>query len=98
MSAKSPCRAYSNHASVQLVNLSICGFWCTPINTFCIPDKDIRVFYLDRQFLSHRYLTQHRIKSRVFNTLVVQEVQYLRLQVTFDLKKMTSLYANKTLS
>ena len=29
----------------------------------CIPDKDIHVFYLDRQFLSHPcYLTQDRIK------------------------------------
>ena len=29
----------------------------------CIPDKEIRVFYLDRQFLSHPcYLTQDRIK------------------------------------
>ena len=29
----------------------------------CIPDKDIRVFYLDRQVLSHPcYLTQERIK------------------------------------
>ena len=29
----------------------------------CIPDKDIRVFYLDRQFLFHPcYLTQDRVK------------------------------------
>ena len=29
----------------------------------CTLDKDIRVFYMDRQFLSHRcYLTQDRIK------------------------------------
>ena len=29
----------------------------------CIPDKDIRVFHLDRQVLSHPcYLTQDRIK------------------------------------
>ena len=38
----------------------------------CIPDKDIRVFYLDRQFLSHPcYLTQGRIKITFFKALVV---------------------------
>ena len=32
-------------------------------DTSCIPDKDIRMFYLDRQFLSHPcYITQDRIK------------------------------------
>ena len=33
------------------------------ISFSCIPDKEIRVVYLDRQFLSHPcYLTQDRIK------------------------------------
>ena len=38
----------------------------------CTPDKDIRMFYLGRQFLSHScYLTQHRIKiTCIFNAFV----------------------------
>ena len=56
---------------------------------FCIPDKDIHVFYLDRQFLSHPcYLTQGR--KRVFKALVVKEVTYQRRQVTLVLTAVTS--------
>ena len=38
----------------------------------CTPDKDIRVFHLYLQIIPHPcYLTQDRIKTRVFNALVV---------------------------
>ena len=49
------------------------------------------MFYLDLQFLSHPcYLTQDRIKARVFSALIVQEVTYLRRQVTLFLQPITS--------
>ena len=61
------------------------------ISISCTPDKDIRVFHMYLQILSHPcYLTQDRIKSREFNALVVLEVTYLRRQVTLVFTTVTS--------
>ena len=44
------------------IRISACFTW-TNKSFSCTPDKDIRVFYLNRQFFSHPcYLTQDRIK------------------------------------
>ena len=64
-------KVYTNEVMIVVKNsyTMVCLPVCEIINSLkvngfsCIPDKNIHVFYLDRQFLSHPYhLTQNWIK------------------------------------
>ena len=57
----------------------------------CKPGKDIRVFYLNRQLLSHPAPD----KTRVFIALDVQKVTFLRRQETLVLTADDILKAEK---
>ena len=57
----------------------------------CTPDKNICVFHLYLQILSHPHChTQDRLKIMRINTLVVLEFTYLRRQVTLVFTAVTS--------